>query len=464
MSAAPGLPRPRFGIGVRIYVVTVAAVLATALALLLALRLVHERERLRPRGPMQDAARYAASRLATRWYDADGVVAEVEALRSAGFRASVWDGSGRLLAATHPDAPVQAPAAAEWAALRVAGVRELGWDCQEGPCGFAAYVAGAPPGLLVLAPPPGPRELGRVPPELWLLGLVLAGLGLAAVVLGSSVARPLDRIARTARALGSGDLGARTGLARTDEVGAVARAFDDMADRVAALVRAQTELVANVAHELRTPLARIRVALDLADDGDAAVARESLSEIAEDLAELERLVEDVLAAARVELAGADRSGAPPLRRARVDMAEVARAAAARLEGHHAGRRVSLELPAALPPVDGDPVLLRRVLDNLLDNARKYSSPDAPIRLRATAAGAQVVLEVVDRGEGISAEDLGRLFTPFFRADPSRARTTGGVGLGLALSRRIALAHGGRLEAASRPGAGSTFTLTLPASP
>jgi len=282
------------------------------------------------------------------------------------------------------------------------------------------------------------------------------------VVLGSSIARPLDRLARTATALGSGDLAARTGVTRKDELGAVARAFDEMADRMVALLRGQTELIANVAHELRTPLARIRVALDLAADGDAAVARESLAEIGEDLSELEALVSDILASARMDLAGNTASGAPPLRRDVVDVVAVVSQAAERLRHRHPDRRIEVEFGADVPSVDGDAALLRRALDNLLDNARKYSPPDSEIRVRAARRGSDVAIEVVDRGEGIAAEDLDRIFTPFFRADRSRTRATGGVGLGLALSKRIVEAHGGTLVASSAPGAGTTMTVALPA--
>jgi signal transduction histidine kinase len=246
------------------------------------------------------------------------------------------------------------------------------------------------------------------------------------LLLGGSIARPLDRLARTARAIGAGDLSARTGLRRRDELGAVARAFDEMAERMGGLLRAQTELIANVAHELRTPLSRIRVALDLAGEGDPATAGASLAEIEEDLAELEGLVSAVLAAARMDLASntVGGGGAPPLRSAALDLAGVARQAVERLRHRHPERPVVLEL-APVPAVLGDAVLLRRVLDNLLDNARKYSPADAAIAVRPGTLGATATVEVSDRGEGIAPADLARLFTPFFRADPSRARATGG---------------------------------------
>src|SRR5262249_45142450 len=139
------------------------------------------------------------------------------------------------------------------------------------------------------------------------------------------------------------------------------------------LLRAEKELLANVSHELRTPLARIRVALDLASEGDAEVAKESLAEIAGDLSELERLISDILTAARLDLAdGSDAPGLPPLRRQRIDVRGLIDAAAIRFHSAHPERTLDVDVAGEIPPVDGDPVLLRRVIDNLLENAHKYT--------------------------------------------------------------------------------------------
>jgi signal transduction histidine kinase len=232
-----------------------------------------------------------------------------------------------------------------------------------------------------------------------------------------------------------------------------------MAGRLERLVRAEKELLANVSHELRTPLARIRVALELAAEGDPERARRHLAGIAGDLDELDRLVADVLAAARLDAAGPARLA---VARAPVDPAALAAEAARRFEHLHPGRRLEVEVSPGLPPLPGDAALLRRLLANLLDNAAKYSEPPAPVALsvRAAEGGAGLVLEVRDRGIGIDPADLPRLFTPFFRTDRSRARGTGGVGLGLVLARRIAEAHGGGISVASEPGKGTTVTVKL----
>jgi two-component system, OmpR family, sensor kinase len=510
---------PRVGaarLGLRIYAVSVGAVLIAMLAFVVALRLAWDPRR----DPGLRFASYPAYQLAHRWPSVAALEEEVRIIgEQTGQAASVYRWDGTLLASHGAPLP---PLSAEERTMLVrqgsfrrpcpdgkrtcATAIALGGEAAaappgpppEGmpdappgpPPGGPGGPAGAPPppppggpdgpGGAPPPPPPGFRPgaipggyallaPGKLPPppfrEFAPLGLTLLFLGVAAALLARSIARPLQQLALAARALGHGDLSARTGIARRDELGAVARAFDEMAGRVEGLLRSQTELIANVAHELRTPLSRIRVALDLAADGDAEVARSSLSEIAEDLGELERLVEDVLASSRMDLAANTASGGrPTLHAGPVDLASLLRGSAERLGHRFPGRAIEVALEEPLPPVDGDAVLLRRAVDNLLDNARKYSPAASPIALRAAARGGAVMVEVRDQGEGIAPEDLARLFTPFFRADPSRARKTGGVGLGLTLSRRIVEAHGGTLVAESAVGEGTTMTLTLPARP
>jgi two-component system OmpR family sensor kinase len=288
------------------------------------------------------------------------------------------------------------------------------------------------------------------------LSLVFSG----SLLFARSLARPLRRLAAVARAFGSGQLDARARLARRDELGAVANAFDDMADRITTLLQSQRELLANVSHELRTPLARIRVALDLAVDGDAEAAREALANISTDWGDLERLVEDVLAAARLDL-GSSAPGGLPLRRDRVNLDELAQAALTRFQVVHPSERLELDLASDLPPIVGDAALLRRVVDNLVDNSRKYSEPKSTVTLRMRREGESVLIAVLDRGMGIDAADLPHIFTPFFRADRSRTRKTGGVGMGLALVRRIVTAHGGEIEVESEVGRGTEMRVRLP---
>lgn len=316
---------------------------------------------------------------------------------------------------------------------------------------------------------PPPRDGSGIPylppPLLWTLGVLLAVLAVVSFLFVRDLARPMARLSRVARALGEGDLAARARLRRNDELGDLGRAFDEMADRLGATLRAQTELLANASHELRTPLARIRVALDLAHEGDAELAREQLGEIAQDLEELETLVSDILLMARLDLQR-DEPAAPrqPLRLEPLAVRELADGAAERFAQAHPGRELLVEVADDLPTIVADRVLLRRVITNLLDNAAKYSDADRPIALRARAEPGAVRIEVEDEGLGIDAEDLERVFAPFFRSDRSRDRATGGVGLGLALARRVVEAHGGAIRAESAPGRGSTLSFTVRAEP
>jgi signal transduction histidine kinase len=307
----------------------------------------------------------------------------------------------------------------------------------------------------VVEPEPHARSYSRTAV---FLGVVMLVLAIGSWPTARSIAAPLERLTSAANRLGEGDLSVRAGLRARGEVGELASAFDEMAERLQRLVRAERELLANVSHELRTPLARIRVALELAAEGDHERARRYLSEIGDDLAELDGLVEEILTAARLD--GAGPSGLP-VHRAPLALAELLGDVAARFRAADPGRPLSLELAPSLPPVEADAPLLRRLVENLLDNARKYSEPGAPVALAARPGDGSVVIEVRDRGIGIEAADLPRLFTAFFRTDRSRVRGTGGVGLGLALAKRIAEAHGGRIEAESRPGEGTTIRVTLP---
>lgn len=306
----------------------------------------------------------------------------------------------------------------------------------------------------------------EVPLSTGLAQLVVALLVLAllSIPLARSITAPLERLGAQAKAFGAGDQTARSGLRSGDEIGDLARAFDDMADRIIDLRKAEKELLANVSHELRTPLQRIRMALEMVREGRAESASGYLSDIEEDLGELEHLLDDVMTAARLALSrGIHADPMPPLRRTRLGARELLEAARARFEVRKSARALRLVLAPDAPAIEADPGLLRRVLDNLLENAAKFSDSDTEIELRAgRGADGSLVIEVVDHGIGIGTSDQERIFEPFYRTDRSRARATGGVGLGLALARRIVEAHDGSITVQSVPEQGSTFRVTVPA--
>jgi signal transduction histidine kinase len=293
--------------------------------------------------------------------------------------------------------------------------------------------------------------------------VVLFVLALVTIPLARSIVRPIERITLAARAVGEGQLDARTGVKRRDEVGVLARAFDDMATRLERLVAGEKELRANVSHELRTPLARIRVALEIAEEGsqDPEKIQKHLRGIRGDIIELEELVDQVLITARLDLANEDEVA---LRRSATDLAALAQSSAARFREIHPDHELEVELDeSADVTVTADPKLIKRVIDNLLENSAKYAdAADGPITLEVRHASGSASVSLSDRGLGVAPEELARLFEPFFRADSVRAQNTKGVGLGLSFCRRVVEAHDGVITAERRDGGGLTVKFMLPA--
>ena len=252
-----------------------------------------------------------------------------------------------------------------------------------------------------------------------------------------------------------------------DEVGVLARTLDETAARLQQLVERERALLSDVSHELRTLIARMRLAIELCEDEASPDADQHLRGrhdllvgFADDVAELEQLVDDVLTASRLDAVAAMRT--PQLQRAPVDTAHLVAVLADRFADRHPAHALEVEAADELPMLFADEALLRRLVDNLLDNAARYAEASAgPVGLVARRDGDGIAIDVRDRGEGVASEDLPRLFEPFFRADQSRARGTGGHGLGLSICRRIARAHGGEVNAGLQAGGGMVFTVTLP---
>jgi signal transduction histidine kinase len=372
----------------------------------------------------------------------------------------VRDLDGRVIAAAGEEMPPLTPA--ELRDVRAGGVVVRGR-----PMGFAAAPVRDPASGAVVSVVEGgvPRHLG--PPPLWrpILVVVLALLVVAVATrpLAQRISRPVERLTAAARRLGGGDLSARAPAdgahaRRADEITELTRAFNEMAERVERLVRAEKDLLANVSHELRSPLARIRVALALlpreADD------ERRLRDVERDLAELDRLVEDVLTTARLEATGLPAHLGPV--DARALLTELAERA--RHDPLTAARPVRVADGPAVT-LTADEALLRRALWNLVENAAKYGAP--PITLSAAVEGEHVVFGVSDEGAGVAPADRERVFAPFYRGDAARTpdpvgEARRGVGLGLTLARRVAEVHGGAI--AIGPGAesrGCRVTLTIP---
>ena len=324
---------------------------------------------------------------------------------------------------------------------------------------------GAFAGAVVRRLPPPLEGYPGPPLPLVLVTLVvcMAATFLASLPLSRSVVHPVEVLARSVKRFGAGELGARAKLARGDEIGDLAAAFDEMATRIETLVRSEKRLLANVSHELRTPLARIRVVLELASDGDPERVRSYLGELAHDLEELESLVDDVLATARLDVAtGRLGEGKVPMRWTTASLGELVEKSRVRFATLHSERELEVVGGAGLPEIECDPNLLRRAVDNLLDNAVKHAAGSrVALRVSADTEARSVSIEVEDDGAGMSPEAARRAFEPFFRADQSRDRRTGGVGLGLSIVRTIIDAHGGEVTLDSKPGRGTKVTMRLP---
>ena len=294
--------------------------------------------------------------------------------------------------------------------------------------------------------------------------LVWAGLAgavaaiVVATVLALQITAPARKLTRAARRVASGDLEHRVDIDSHDELGEVGDAFNDMAAGLAQQEELRQHMVADIAHELRTPLSVMQVELDSLQDGLTEPTPEVISSLREEVDLLSRLVQDLRLLSRVE------AGRLPLELQSVALAGLAQQVAQQVStsAERKGVRLEASVPEDLPAVRADPDRLQQVLLNLLDNALRHTPAGGAVRLSAQAEGAFLHLQVADTGEGIAPEDLSHVFDRFYRADASRSRASGGSGLGLTIARGLIEAMGGRIWAESTPGQGAAFHFTLPA--
>ncbi len=305
-------------------------------------------------------------------------------------------------------------------------------------------------------------------PPMWTRARVIR---LAVFVLGSGgvcyglawyLTRPIGRLRRTAQRLATGDLTARTGakLGRlTDEIGGLARDFDAMAERIESLVMAQRRLFGDISHELRSPLARLRVALELAQRRAGGESRPYLERIERDVERLDELVGQLLALSQLE------SEATLAESKRLDVAALTQQVAvdADFEARAAGRSVNCHIVAdsAHRFILGDEELLRRALENVMRNAIRHTPEGSTVEVIVDAKEQNLLVTVQDRGQGVPPDALEAIFKPFYRVERARDRASGGVGLGLAIAARAVHLHGGSITAENLP-EGFRVTLSLPA--
>jgi two-component system, OmpR family, sensor histidine kinase BaeS len=286
--------------------------------------------------------------------------------------------------------------------------------------------------------------------------LALAGTAL----LSRRVLRPIGTLTAASQRVGAGDLSLRVPVSGRDELAQLARSFNRMADSLQRGEERQRRLVADVAHELRTPLANLRGYLEALKDGVIPPGSELFASLHEEAVLQQRIVDDLQDLALAE------AGALAYHRTRIDLAELLETCRAAHQAAAGAAGVALHVQADGPViVTADPDRLRQVIGNLLANALRATPAGGSVTLSAARPvdGAATVV-VRDTGTGIAAADLPHVFDRFWRADPARGRATGGAGLGLAIARQIVTDHGGHIAADSHPGTGTVVTITLPASP
>jgi signal transduction histidine kinase len=343
-----------------------------------------------------------------------------------GVDAAVFSPDGERLAAS--GAPLPLP---RW---RGPGVRVVGLGLRSGFLGMELWL---PDGRVVTAARKRPdrRHLASVAVTLGLLGLAV---GLGAWPLVRRLTRRIENLRRRVEDLGGGDLAARAPVEGRDEVADLARSFNRAADRIQQLVEAQRRQLAFASHELRSPLARLRVSLEMMA-GEPALKEQA----ARDVGELDALIDELLEASRLVALGR------PDRDETVDLLGLVAEEAARVGAAVEGEAVELR---------GDARLLRRLVRNLLENARRHGGgAGVEARVERTETGAR--LRVADRGPGVPETERERIFEPFYRP-PGAAETGTGHGLGLALVRQIARAHGGDAGCLAREGGGTVLEVTL----
>lgn len=330
--------------------------------------------------------------------------------------------------------------------------------------GSPIKVNGAAIGVILprQAPPPRNRAQDQFIQNASLaLGLGAAGAALLAILLGiflaRTITRPIDELTGAARRMAKGELAQNVNVHSSDEVGELASAFNQMSSDLAQADEARRQMTADIAHELRNPLTVMGGYLDAMRAGDLPPTPTRLEAVYEEVQHLERLVDDLRT---LSLADA---GALSLNRQPLAPADLLKYVAARYEQQAAQKKITLSVQAAgdLPKINADEARMVQVFSNLVSNALRHTPAEGRVRLSANATREGIRFAVADTGEGIRPEDLPRVFERFYRADQSRHAGNGELGLGLAIAKAFAQAHGGKIGVESTPGAGTTFVVDLP---
>ncbi|MBX8534419.1 sensor histidine kinase efflux regulator BaeS [Pseudomonas cichorii] len=291
------------------------------------------------------------------------------------------------------------------------------------------------------------------------------GMGVLSLILAMLIAwwisrtllDPVKRVAAATHRLAAGEYGSRVAVSSNDEVGQLARDFNQLAYTLERNERMRRDFMADVSHELRTPLSVLRGELEAIEDGVRTLDQASMKSLQGEVGMLSKLVDDLY-----ELSLAD-VGALTYRKTDCELNDLLTSSAAMFQERFAARnlRLELDLPAQSLPVQADAKRLQQLFSNLLENTVRYTDDGGVLQIRAGHEGNEWRIDFLDSGPGIDAEQLPRLFERFYRGEASRNRASGGAGLGLAICHSIALAHGGSLTADHSPLGGLWLTLRLP---
>ncbi len=280
-----------------------------------------------------------------------------------------------------------------------------------------------------------------------------------ALILGYILLRPVRALTRAAAALGKGDMTQRVTVEGDDEIAGLATTFNLMAESLQQAEARRKAMTADIAHELRTPLAVQRANLEAIQDGIYPLTPENLQPVYDQTLLLERLVEDLRTLALAE------AGQIELVKTETDIPALVQRVMEQFQSQARGNQqtITLALPASCPSLQADPGRVEQILSNLLTNALRHTPEDGQIAIAVACVPSWVQIAVQDTGPGIPENALPHIFERFYRGDHSRSRVEGGTGLGLSIARRLAEAHGGVLLAGNSPVGGAIFTLELPTS-
>ncbi|KAA3644068.1 MAG: HAMP domain-containing protein [Chloroflexi bacterium] len=367
----------------------------------------------------------------------------------------IWTSAGNRLVLVNEDRVIEAD---------TAGILEgTQLEADDIARGTAITSQGERVGTIIVTPfntpsTPAGNFLGSVSRSVLWAGIAA---GIVALVLGSllffQITRPLRSLSAAAQSIAKGDLSKRAWIGNHDEVGQVARSFNQMADKLQNYEAERQNMTADIAHELRTPLSVIQGNLEAMLDNVLPASAKELALLHQETILLNRLISDLRT---LSLADA---GQLNLRKHPVNLAELIDQAIERLQlrVHEKGINLRTDISADLLPVQADPERLSQVLTNLVDNALRYTYDGTQVVIAAGNTTEGIQVSVTDDGPGIPEEELPNLFDRFWRAEKSRNRMTGGSGLGLAIVKQLVTAHGGSVWAENLPGAGIQFNFTVP---